>query len=159
MNDRLKWGIHNANRLLNQPLTIVAVLLLLFAYFALGNAHFEQENRQLLTNTKQSVDNSNTIIKNLQQAVKDLKTDNEHQTRYIACLLALQGRPDLVPMDVQDQCTKMSLNVALDDVTNTTTVIQTPTNPQPTPPAPVTPPVKILGIQVCVPFTHICIDE
>lgn len=130
MKEMTKHYIHRFNAFLSTPVAVLIALVLMFGYFAVGNYHFEKENQQLIANTKKSVDNSSTIIKNLQQAVKDLKTDNEHQTRFISCLLALQGRPDLVAADVQAQCTKMSSHVDLQDVTR---VKATSTQPQTTP--------------------------
>jgi hypothetical protein len=172
--DRTQRSIHWINQLLNKPVSVIVVLLLLFAYFAYGNAQFQRDNRTLIQNTSQTSKNTNTIIKNLEKAVSSLKSDNERQTRYIKCLLAINGR--IVDDAVDAQCQKMADNIGVGDVTKTT-LNQTPepnnqTNTKTTPtlqntntttnntqdqnPAPG--PIKqILGLPVCVPVTNICL--
>lgn len=135
MKESTRLRIHRFNVFLDTPMAVLIALVLLFGYFAVGNIRFERENQHILQSTKDTLDNTSTIIKNLQQAVNDLKADNQRQTRYISCLLALQGRGDLVAPDVQNQCEKMSSNVGINDVTKTpapqasqTPAAQTPTN-------------------------------
>lgn len=172
---RTKRAIHRANTLLNHPLTVIVVLIFLFTYFAIGNAKFQKDNRTLLVNTQRTSDNTNQIIKNLQQAVTDLRNDNARQTRFISCLLALHGEGHLVDGDVSKQCEKMSSRIVLKDVTKqsttssqqpaqaptTTNKQNSPAQPQNTPQQPPAPskPVEVLGIPVCVPVIKVCVDE
>lgn len=122
MKEKIKHRIHQFNTFLNKPIAVIIVLLVLFAYFAYGNAQFSKDNRTLIENTKQSVDLGNKTITNLQQGILDLLASNDRQTRYLGCLLAIQGRNDIVvSQDVQAQCEKMSNNLGLGDVTKPTT--------------------------------------
>lgn len=174
MKQRLRIFIHDANVFLSRPLVIVAILIVLFSYFAYGNVKFERENQQIIKNTNQAVDNGNAILKAQAQQLQDIKSENEQLKRYVSCLLAIHGQGNLVDNNVQAQCEKMSQAVTFPDVTK-----------QPSTPVPAAntsqtssgssqaatsqnenqnsnqnqAPAKILGVPVCVPLTHVCVTR
>lgn len=125
MNNKVKRAIHHTNIFLAKPISVAVILLFLFLYFAYANIQFQKDNQVLLKNTKQSVDNSQTIIKNLETAVADLKADNERQTRYIGCLMAVHGQGNQVSDDVKSQCSVMSSGIDITDVTRPNNSTQT----------------------------------
>lgn len=110
----IQRAILYSNRFLNQPVTIVIVLILLFIYFAIGNSKFDQQNRDILNDTHHTVDQTKAIaedtkdiIKNLESAVTDLKADNARQTLIIQCLLVVHGESQFVTDDAAQACAKI----------------------------------------------------
>lgn len=138
MNTTIKKIVYYGNRFLNQPATIVVFLLGLFIYFAAGNAGFQQQNRDILDDTHATVEqtklitqDTKSIIKNLEIAVKDLKEDNARQTLVIQCLLVVHGEEQFVTEDATQACAKIQTSAQ-----STTPPTQTNTNTSipPTPP-------------------------
>lgn len=176
MKHSLKLRIHYLNQLLNKPIVVIIILVLLFAYFAIGNAHFEKENRELLTNTNTAVAQLNQLLCkgipqnkcDLAEAVSELEANSAANTeklarqgREIECLVAFVGANTPIDPSVRAQCQKMAGNVGLDDVSrsssSTTTTAKSSTTT--TTPAPVvkksTKPQTTL--QVTSPFKNLCI--
>lgn len=88
--------VSSTTRMLNRNTGFLILLAIVFFGFSIIG--FQKDNRQLLYNTKQSVDKSNTIIKNLQSAVVELKADNQVKANTIICMLQVpisQRTPDI----------------------------------------------------------------
>lgn len=97
-------AINWTNRFVSRTITVVAVLLLLFVYFALGNAKFQKDNRFILNDTAKAVHNTEVIIMDLQEAVDNLKADNARQTLIIQCLLVVHGETQFVSSEAAQAC-------------------------------------------------------
>lgn len=116
MEQRTKRIIHNTNQFLNRPITVIIVLLILFGYFAYGNAQFQKDNRTIINQTNKSAANSEIIVNqlkkvlcenipqkdcNLSQAVAQLKMNNDEQT-ILLCKLFLSGNAQLNSEDASE---------------------------------------------------------
>lgn len=104
----------------------------------------------------------------------------QKQTRYIQCIAQFFARNDRATLVLKDldQCNIQSDGITVPGVDLTPTQAISTTNPQlstgnpagagsiqppvvvtPLPTPPSSEPVQILGISVCIPFTHLCISR
>lgn len=86
MKNKNKFRIRQISNFLTQVMPFMILGMVIF--FGLAILQFQADNRILLEQTKRSAENTEIIIKNLDQAVKDLKADNQKNTAYLNCLLA-----------------------------------------------------------------------
>lgn len=116
MKEDKKHFVRKVNQFLNRPLVALLAFMLLFGFYAYGNAQNQKDNRILLENTKVIIERLEKQNKALRAGVEELKADNARQTRFIGCLLAIHGEGTLVSDGVREQCEKMSNGVEIDDV-------------------------------------------
>lgn len=125
---------------------------------------------------KQQSQNQQRTIDAIDQAVKDITTDNKHNTelilesnRLINCLLDLHIRESTDVSECAPEPEPNATNSAQQSTSpnqNTNTPQSQNQNPNPAgqsggpneQPGP-NPPVEILGIPVCVPFTEVCVRQ
>lgn len=165
MRTRAKRVIHRFNIFLSRPIVVIFTLLILFAYFAYGNAQFQKDNRVLLTNTFSIVAKQDQTL----DAIKSLSLDNKLSSKQlgdtIICML-------LVPVsertpDTQESCRKEAIartpasassgSTPSQPVTNTPKSTSTPQQTNTATPEPEK--VEVLGVPLCVPLLGLCVTK
>lgn len=138
MKHDMKVRIHRLNQALNKPISIILVLLLLFAFFAAQNAQFQKDNRTIIEQTQISAENTNTIVGqlkkvlcedipasqcNLSKAVAELKEDNRVKNNIIICMLQVP-QPQRVP--VEENCRKQAETTSTSSAASSNKATSTP---------------------------------
>lgn len=150
---------------------IITISLLLFR----GAISIKDNSAAIAANTeatKHNTESTKQLVQRLQVAVDDLKEDNAQQTRFIECLLTLNGRGNLAREEIRSQCeetvnaTGGSSGIRTSPSANTNTPqFESPKQPQPpqspTPPEEQNPPIAtedndgiIVGLPL-LPLIHI----
>lgn len=87
MNEPNKRLVRRFSDFIDRPLTVLVILLAFIIYSAWVVTDFQKANQQLIRDTKTSAENSEVIIKKIEQSTEDIKADNLRNTEYLNCLL------------------------------------------------------------------------
>lgn len=187
MKARIKRYIHNTNAFLERPIAVILIIALLFFYFAIGNIRFERENHKLIVSTNATTQNTNDIVHGqtdilnaIKKLANDTKLDSNEKTNIIICMLQVPIAERTA--DLQEKC-RISVEHQLSNQTTSTnpggaqsksTAVPTTNTSsgqegsqnttsqdttQQTLEPPKNQPVKILGINVCIPIVNICVNR
>lgn len=166
----IKRAIHNTNSILDKPITIIVVLLILFAYFAYGNFQFQKNNQNILLGIASIQKKQDQSL----QAIKDVTTDTrltaERQTAIIICMLQVpieqrtpnllencRQKSDRLPVSIIQQAAPTIAQKPSASNPSQPSATTTPQTPASQPPA--SKPVEVMGIPLCVPFVGLCINH
>lgn len=161
----LKKTVFHGDKIIRYPLFTIGILVFLFIYFAIGNAHFQSTNRDILNGIAGVQKKQDETL----QAIKDITIDSrltaEEQTKIILCMLQVpisERTPDVERNCRKEVVPTMPTPSSLDNSSSTDrppAAAQQPSNDNDSrsnPPEP-SPPVRVLGVPVCLPFSDICV--
>lgn len=175
---RTRLQIHRLNAWFSKPIAVIIVLLVMTIFFGYRVSEAQRQNREILRDTHQLVEDSRVSIKHLQTIIEaqkitvdELKADNANQTKLIACLLIIHGENTAISEAGRAECENTIRDPSFATPTEQPSTPpptqenaqanQQPPTPQPPeePEQPPTPPREILGIPLCLPIVDLCVEQ